>query len=369
MALQLSLIVQIPFTSGGLSGSTCYLTTSSRLPTERLSEILDAHPLLSRSNCGLGNIHTIATPTIPALIHVLSTTLPLFLNEKSRTLQYKPIKLLVIDTLAELFHSAEKTTTATLVERSQNIAEISTILHKLASTHRIAVVVLNEVVDSFDREYTTSGVDESDSLVYNKQSRLFSRSDSVPGQDQKEASLGLVWANQVNVRIMLSRTGRRRYLDPGHKDKRRRTEEHPFNAASRRVEDSVAENSSTLIRRMAVIFSSVSRPSSLDYIVTATGIAACSHDEIFTPPPIALPLPLPKKSSNGGNLPSLDLRSQVAPLDVGFVEDGENMTASHVQGEDDWESYWNTEEDVSEAAFGDMDFHLVALGSTEGPSS
>lgn len=346
MAFQLSLLVQTPRGSGGLSGSACYLTTSSNLPTGRILEILDAHPLLLRSTSSLDDIHTIATPTIPILIHVLSKTLPLFINKKSRDLQDKPIKLLVIDALAELFHSAKKTTTATLVERSQNIAEISTILHTLASTHRIAIVVLNEVVDAFDREYTPSDIDEPDYLVYNEQSRLFGRSDSVPGQDRKEASLGLVWANQVNARIMLSRTGRRRYLDHSRNEKRQRTDpdEHALNITSHQMAESAAEDSLTLIRRMSVIFNCVSQPFSFDYIVTAAGVAACSEDEISTPPPIANPPPGLDKSSTAAILSSPDLRTQLAPLDVGFLEDGENITGYRVQEEDAWETYWNAEE-------------------------
>ncbi|KAK0459483.1 uncharacterized protein EV420DRAFT_1674295 [Desarmillaria tabescens] len=82
LALQLSLLVQIPPRLGGLLGSTCYLTTSSVLPTVRLLDILDAHPLLSPSLCGLHDVHTMSCPTIPVLIHVLSSTLPQFVDSR-----------------------------------------------------------------------------------------------------------------------------------------------------------------------------------------------------------------------------------------------------------------------------------------------
>ena len=209
LALQLSLFVQIVPDIGGLGGSCCYLTTSSQLPTERLLQISQNHKALSASSCSLDHVHTIAVPSISILLHVLSRTLKDFIRD-SQTAGIKPVKLVVIDALAELFHDAQKTTTATLVERSQRIAEIGSILHTLAAEYHIAIVVLNEVLDVFkkDRYYS----DDKMNLSYSEQSRWFSRGDSVPGEDGKEACLGLTWANQVNARIILSRTGRRRYL-------------------------------------------------------------------------------------------------------------------------------------------------------------
>src|SRR6267154_2280313 len=40
LALQLSLLVQLPVDQGGLNGSACYLTTSASLPTPRLIQLL-----------------------------------------------------------------------------------------------------------------------------------------------------------------------------------------------------------------------------------------------------------------------------------------------------------------------------------------
>lgn len=348
LALQLSLFVQLPRESKGLEGSTCYLVTSSKLPTTRLNQICEVHPLLSASACGLQRIHTISTPTIPVLIRVLTETLPSFITEQSKG--HKPIKLLVIDALAELFHTSDKTTTDTLVERSRNISEISTHLHSLASTHQIAILTLNEVVDVFDQGHLSNI--EQGGLVYNNQSHWFGRMNSVPGEDKKEASLGLVWANQVNVRILLSRTGRRRYMDDSRLPKRQKSEGKPPDGASVSHDDQL-----TLVRRLSVVFNSVSRRSvSMDYIVTEQGISTLPGDEVLSSrnEPLA-PLSLDHAAAAPVSRSiSSDLRTQISPLDVGIAEEGRNGVKETVEisggldsesaDEDDWNRYWASNE-------------------------
>ncbi|KDR73483.1 hypothetical protein GALMADRAFT_25891, partial [Galerina marginata CBS 339.88] len=266
LALQLSLFVQMPLDSGGLSGSACYLTTSSKLPTDRLVQICELDGTLSSSLC-LEHVHTLAVPTVAMLQEVLTNNLPKFiLGQVSKGL--RPVKLVIIDALGELFHSNTKTTTSTLVERSKNIASLSASLHELADVHKVAVVVLNEVIDRFDRPRHDQR--EAD-LLYENQSRWFNTAEFF-GESKKEASLGLVWANQINTRIMLTRTGRRRYLSDQDLPKRRRlneTVEHTVQVPRLANED---EQQSTLIRRLTIIFSTVSSPLSLDYVVTERGI-------------------------------------------------------------------------------------------------
>ncbi|KAJ7734951.1 P-loop containing nucleoside triphosphate hydrolase protein [Mycena maculata] len=314
LALQLSLLVQIPPSLGGLSGSVCYITISSNLPTSRLLQIVEAHPLLSQEICGLEDISTIKCPTIPMLIHILSKILPDLVAQKAGST--KPVRLVVIDALAELFHSSDKTTTSTLIDRAQNIAEISTTLHALASAHDLAVLVLNEVTDVFANDQTDSGGD----LDYKQQSRWFGRTE----ESNKEAALGLVWANQVNARIMLSRTGRRRYLDDGQ-SKRQKGDDGRSSGP-----DAPEEDTSILVRRLSVVFSSVGPLCSLDYIVTAAGISILPDDEIL--------LPLLSSSPSPKLIPVPDAPpcSQVAPLDVGFAE-------ARAAEDQEWENYWDAD--------------------------
>jgi hypothetical protein len=184
----------------------------------------------------------------------------------------KPVKLLVIDALGELFHSSGKTTTSTLVERSKDIANISASLHDLASKYRLAVLVLNEVIDVFNRYSLTT--EYQGDMLYDQQSRWFNTAEFF-GEGSKEATLGLTWANQVNTRIMLSRTGRRKYLKVDEDAKRRHCD-GPEASLLQAGKEELAEP--TLIRRLSILFSNVSSPTSLDYIVTESGISIIQTD-------------------------------------------------------------------------------------------
>ena len=355
LALQLSLFVQIAPDTGGLNGSCCYLTTSSKLPTQRLLQISQNRKALPPSSCSLDHVHTIAVPSIPVLLHVLSRTLKDFIQD-SHTTGVKPIKLVVIDTLTELFHDAEKTTTATLVERSQKIAEIGLILHTLAAEYRIAIVVLNEVVDAFNRGRHCS--DDKMDLSYNGQSRWFSRGDSVPGEDGKEASLGLAWANQVNARILLSRTGRRRYLvEPNMNRAKSQKTEVVSGQISNASVDLQAQNDdqSTLIRRFNVIFSSVSLPASLDFTVTESGISALQGTTTY-------PSAANELFTSEEHVPEVRDESAAGPQGTPLeVRDRDTRPEELAQSssvpdgivpqdtEDEWDQYWENDEISSEA--------------------
>ncbi|KAJ8521015.1 hypothetical protein ONZ45_g2253 [Pleurotus djamor] len=349
LALQLSLSVQLPPEQGGLSGATCYLTTSSKLPTTRLLEIRESRQSWLPSLCSLDHIHTLPVPTIPLLTQVLSTLLPQQIEMLSSTT--RPIKLIVIDALAELFHDmSEKTTTNTLVERSRNISEIAQLLHSLASKHRICILVVNEVVDSFQRQ-PSNGLENE--LIYSEQSRWFARTNSVPQENAKEAALGLGWANQVNARIFLNRTGRRRYFaeDPTHTSKERKR----FNSATPHISSDDASLQEALpIRRLSILFSSVSLPTSLDYIVTAAGISSLPDDNGPKSPPPAVNL-----TSTPDVLYSSQVeptQSQLAPLDIGFVEDDTSVPVLSTEDPDsDWEQYWKDEDEFPADFYDELD--------------
>ncbi|KAG6894988.1 hypothetical protein C0992_003652, partial [Termitomyces sp. T32_za158] len=344
-ALQLSLFAQLPQQQKGLSGSTCYITTSSTLQTSRLVQIMKTNSLLLEADCDLKDIHTLATPTIPHLIHVLSEIISPFIDSLGDKAGFKPVRLLVIDALAELFHTLEKTTTSTLVERSRNIAQISFLLHDLVRKHKLAVLVLNEVVDVFDRPGPAH--EESETLLYSEQARWFSRAHSIPGENTKEASLGMVWANVVNTRILLSRTGRRRFLDDVELPSLKRLK--TVDSSGR----SSAQTSSdlALIRRLSVIFSTVSQPASVDFVVTEAGISAisgsnatCSEEDTRTRKatlPLQKTLPTSKPASNWDHE-----RYQMSPLDVGLVDGWTKPAEETFQAEDppedEWDGYWAT---------------------------
>ena len=354
-ALQLSLFIQNPPELGGLSGSACYLTTSSKLPTGRLLEMLQSNELLSPSDCSLEHVHTISTPTAPMLQHVLNDVLPSFIQQRASIPSGKPVKLLVIDALAELFRSTDKTTTSTLVERAKHIAEISTLLHSLANVYHIAVLVLNEVADVFDRGQSFN---ETSDLIYSQQSRWFNTCDSVPGENKKEASLGLVWANQVNTRIMLSRTGRRRYFDDGEIQSKRQKIEGQSTATSAVQNDS----QSILIRRLSIIFSSVSVPCSLDYVVTKKGISVLPVEGEL---PGNSVLVFTQEPTTDHKTSEVLLHSAPTALTESSMQDEVNSVTEKPppsQQGDDWDKFWDEDE-----TFQNVDWDELERGLTQIP--
>ncbi|KAG1754221.1 P-loop containing nucleoside triphosphate hydrolase protein [Suillus lakei] len=340
-ALQLSLLVQLPSRLGGVLGSAFYLTVASQLQTSRMEEILNTHPLLSPSLCSFANIQHASVPTIEKLIFVLSKSLPQYISANDQNSSPRPLKLIVIDAIAELFHTSKRTTTQFLVERSRRLSEIGTLLHSLASKHQIAVLVLNEVSDTIDRD--TAPLD-SEQIGYKDQFRWFGRADSVLGEGRKEATLGLVWSNQLNARIFLSRTGRRRYLEESERP-RKFQKSNPATSSN----DLVGGEQSLLIRRLTVVFSSVCDPASCDYIVTAEGISIIPGSVVPLAVRPAVGTAAPAGSAHVMMSPRGDLtqmqNAQVAPLDIGHVVDStaidsRSSTPDNEPGDDEWDAFW-----------------------------
>jgi DNA repair protein RAD57 len=373
--MQLSLCVQLPKRLGGISGSACFLSTSWTLPTNRVLEMVGAHPLFTHTLCGLADIHTLKTPTIPILRHVLATTLPAFLDEVRARHAAKPVKLVILDALAELFHSDTKVSSATLTERSRNLAEISMLLHTIASRHRIAVVVINEVIDVIDREPPLDAPPHE--VSYRDQVKLFGRADSIPGEDAKEAALGLVWANQVNARIMLSRTRRMRYLDD---------DEQPHNKRPRLGADTdvgslkvVGAGSSghqpIRVRRLTVIFNSVAQPGSLDYIITASGISALtdsegSDNEFLERASSSRKVPPSPTAIVPTTVLDTPAALSVVNFDAAGIVAGEANVSSEVidaaengpmaEEEDEWDAYWKEEDKLGSDVYSQIDFDALS---------
>ncbi|KAI0684270.1 P-loop containing nucleoside triphosphate hydrolase protein [Cytidiella melzeri] len=387
LALQLTLCVQLPQHMGGVAGSACFLSTSWTLPTSRVVQIIKNHPMLSPAVCGLAHIHTIKTPTIPLLLHVLSDTFPAFLDAQESKHDTKPVKLLIIDAITELFHSHDAVSSATLTERSRNLNEIATLLHILANKHDLAVVVLNEVSDVIDRHPAPSS--RAHEVSYQGQARLFNRADTIPGESSKEAALGLVWANQINARIVLTRTSRMRVLDDDdYRPLKRRRITDGSQTESRTT--TISSNAEPVrIRRLSIIFNSVAPPASLDYIITASGFVALetvdepSAFDAFSPKALSnadphallaevnpLDLPLVINSSVGPSSdPSLPSSANSAQgIVVPSVGDEANSPSEGLDSEngpqdedDEWEAYWK-DGDIGSDIYSQVDLNAFSSG-------
>ncbi|KZT36967.1 P-loop containing nucleoside triphosphate hydrolase protein, partial [Sistotremastrum suecicum HHB10207 ss-3] len=76
LAFQLALTVQLPKKLGGLGGSCCFITTTATLPTHRILQLIEEHPLLSSTTVSLADIHTLKTTTFASFLYAISHLLP-----------------------------------------------------------------------------------------------------------------------------------------------------------------------------------------------------------------------------------------------------------------------------------------------------
>ena len=301
---------QIPINEGGLDGAVAYITTgSASLPTNRLLEIARLHQKTAKldMNTLMDNIHHCRAPTVYALMQVLKYNLPSLcdqLSSEDRLPPRKPIRLLIVDSITALFQIGEKTTAATLADRSKAIAEISTILHHLVSQRGLTCLILSHVTDVFQAQggfYGGQEVGDVGEILYRDQSKWFNQSF---GDGRKEATLGLIWANQVNTRVMLSRTERRRLLENDDGTtivvKRRKGVDgtqiparfvHP--ADPRDEDDDDLSPRGALIRRFSLIFSPSAQPNATEFIIVAAGVQAFDSPPLHSvQPPCSVPAPI-----------------------------------------------------------------------------
>lgn len=207
-----------------------------------------------------------------------------------------PVRLLVLDSLAALLRAETALTGGGLVARSRRLCSLSDRLKALALEYHLAVVVVNQVSDVF----SGTGASDAPEMLYAAQARHFNgQSASV----RKEAALGIVWANCVNARLMLARTGRRRLIAPGDvgaadgadggdSRKRRRTEadgRHPRaaqHAQHAQQQDGDGDrdgegdgpagvelaDTPALVRRMHQVFSAYGPPGTADFVLARSGL-------------------------------------------------------------------------------------------------
>jgi hypothetical protein len=198
----------------------------------------------------------------------------------------RPVKLIVLDSIAALFRAKSdgKTTMMSLVQRSKFSGEISSKLRSFAQKHRIAIVVINEVTDVF-----YSLLPETDpktgrqEVLYQHQNQFLARANTIEGEGKKEASMGLSWTNQINARIMMSRTERRRFIeqdeDGERTAKRRRIGTVAGAATYEDIHSSIEQTA--ILRRMSVVFSPVSRNMSVDFVITQQGVEGIELDDRY----------------------------------------------------------------------------------------
>lgn len=313
LTLALSLAAQLPALSTS-PGSVLVLTSERPIATTRLMEMGEAmlarHPDPANPTIDemLDNVETSPVADADSLEHCLSFFLPPLLASRrttegsallgeditpkldppaeaetvdgvngtqGRKRTKPPVRLLILDSLAALLRSETSLSGGGLVQRSRRLCSQSDRLKALALEYHLAIVVVNQVSDVFIGEQPRDGPE----MLYAAQARHFN---GQTAGGRKEAALGIVWANCVNTRIMLARTGRRKLVTlsdfAGEGSRKRKRVDTPTNQHERsgqQAEEGVGVQlgeEPSLIRRIHQVFSAYGPPGSADFVLAKSGV-------------------------------------------------------------------------------------------------
>ncbi|XP_023251080.1 DNA repair protein XRCC3 [Seriola lalandi dorsalis] len=182
LALQLCLSVQYPTRYRGLDSGAVYICTEDSFPIRRLQQLIrgqsclrsDIPPsLISRTQFS-DRVYIEHAADLDSLQVCLSQRVPLLL---ARGL----VRLLVVDSVAALFRSEFQADD--WLERNKQLLTFSSTLHHLSQEFSTPVLCINQVTDVFNRADHSLG----------------------PLSSNVSPALGLAWANQVMVRLMIRR--------------------------------------------------------------------------------------------------------------------------------------------------------------------
>ncbi|CAL8315213.1 unnamed protein product [Lota lota] len=182
LALQLCLSVQYPAQYGGLGSGALYICTEDSFPIRRLKQLQAEQPCLRRdvppevvsSICFSDNIYVEHAADLEALMECVSQRVPVLLAQGL-------IRLLVVDSVAALFRSEFQADQG--LERSRHLMAFASALHKLSSAYQLPILCVNQV--GWVRKLVNTFLLPVDSKVL--------------------PALGMAWANQVTVRLMVTR--------------------------------------------------------------------------------------------------------------------------------------------------------------------
>ena len=212
----------------GLGRPSLYISTEASLNTTRLQQMLDTNELYQSLNGSgrpsLDRVLSVPVNDMEAQDHIIEFQLPLAVKKHN-------IGLVVMDSVAANYRAEYETKSKNgLANRAWDLGNLGRILRSLAVDKNVAVVVMNQVSDRFDEpslknidearlsspafssspmsqpqqpaEYEDGRFDKhhSTSLSLDHQQRFFT---GWSGIAAKTPALGLSWANQISMRIVL----------------------------------------------------------------------------------------------------------------------------------------------------------------------
>ncbi|KAL0085253.1 P-loop containing nucleoside triphosphate hydrolase protein [Phycomyces blakesleeanus] len=200
LGLQLCFAVQNQY----MHGEAVYMHSEGRLPTRRL-DVLGHHLCPQDADQTKRRIHTMQlTEDGPSQYFSLAYKLPFFIQ------QHPNVHLVVIDSISALYRGQPD---RDRFEQMEELCDLGMRLKKMAATHNIAIVVINQVSDRIDQKDdqlsvsnssgSGSGVSEwMDLQMLTPQTPLSIFINSL----QKKPALGQALAYSVTTRIRLARS-------------------------------------------------------------------------------------------------------------------------------------------------------------------
>nr|XP_057929983.1 DNA repair protein XRCC3 isoform X2 [Doryrhamphus excisus] len=182
LALQFCLSVQYPVQHGGLDSGAVFVCTEDTFPSRRLQQLIteqsslrsDVPSHVTKSLHFSDHVYVEHAADLVSLHSCLTHRVPLLL---ARGL----VRFVAVDSVASLFRS--EFGVADWLERTRQLLTVSSMLHYLSREFNAVVLCINQVAD------------------------IFSSSEEYLGPSSLTVcpALGLAWANQVMVRLMMRR--------------------------------------------------------------------------------------------------------------------------------------------------------------------
>ncbi|XP_043930439.1 DNA repair protein XRCC3 isoform X1 [Protopterus annectens] len=186
LSMQLCLSVQYPCKYGGLEGGAVYVCTEDAFPNKRLQQLISQqHKLrsdvpsnvLKKINFG-DSIFIEHAADVEALDECIAKRIPILLLRGL-------VRLVVIDSIAALFRCEFEAKSS--FAKAKHLQKFGGALVSLSNRYVVPILCINQVTDA---------IDPSDSAQNN-----FGLLDK-----KVMPSLGMVWSNQLLMRLMISRT-------------------------------------------------------------------------------------------------------------------------------------------------------------------
>ncbi|XP_061785869.1 DNA repair protein XRCC3 isoform X1 [Nerophis lumbriciformis] len=182
LALQLCLSVQYSTQHGGLNSGAVFVCAEDAFPSRRLQQLIreqssfrpDVPSHVTNSLHFSDNVYVEHAADLMALHSCLTHRVPLLL---ARGL----VRFVAVDSVASLFRS--EFGVADWLERTRELLTVSSKLHYLSHEFNTPVLCINQVTDIFSKSEEHLG----------------------PSSSTVGPALGLAWANQVMVRLMMQR--------------------------------------------------------------------------------------------------------------------------------------------------------------------